>query len=250
MASASFDQAKLRATWELARLVECGPRAAVWALETCDARTAAAALVTDALVAELHRLAEYARDHVAQLGQGTLERREAHLARIAALLPLRASAPAPPPNLAAWARERVGLEPDPREEPVLLDRARPFWCSMFVARAQGEPAALADAAAFAADLFPIGDDWEPMPRAAAIESMAYVIGHDLAYRTERIPAFYALGEARDFAGRYGADAIFLASFTVDGNSVASSPITLHTFSRAFAIVDGARVGILAFAGED
>jgi hypothetical protein len=246
----ALDAAKVRAAWELARLVECGPRAAVWALETCDPRTAAAALVTDALVAELERLTEYARVHVAQLGKWALERREAHLARIVPLLPLRASAPTPPADLAAWARERVGVDPDPREAPMRLGRAQPFWCSMFVARAPGEPATLADAAAFAADLFPIGDAWEPMPRDATVESMAYVIGRDLAYRTERIPVVKALGKARGFAGRYGAEATFLASFTADGNSVSSSPVTLHTFSRAFAVVDGTRVGVLAFAGED
>ena len=195
----ALDDAKVRAAWELARRVQCGSRAAVWALEAGDARTAAAA---------------------------------------------------PPPDLAAWARERVGLEPDPRAVPLRLGRAQPFWCSMFVARAPGEPAALADAATFAADLFPIGDGWKPMQRAAVIESMAYVIGRDLAYRAERMPAVKALGKARGFAGRYGAGAIFLASFTVDGDCVASWPITLHTFSRAFAIVDGARVGVLAFGGED
>jgi hypothetical protein len=48
----AFDEATLRAAWDLARLVECGPRAAVWALETPDAKAAAAALVTDAFLAE------------------------------------------------------------------------------------------------------------------------------------------------------------------------------------------------------
>ena len=46
------------------------------------------------------------------------------------------------------------------------------------------------------------------------------------------------------------DAVFLASFKVDGSSVWSWSVTLHTFSRAFAIVEGVRVGVLAFGGED
>lgn len=244
----------LRAAWTLARDLAVGPRAAVWAIETCaDPSVAAASLLTDAHLAEAERLDAFARANPDQVGIATVERRAERLARLRAFADLRASAPSPPLDLAAWARDRVGVDPDgdARVRGPWPDLPRPAWRGHFVARATPDgPYALANACALAADLFPIDDTWEHTTRDDAVAALTYEIGHDLAYRSERVRAIDARTIALGFVDAYAPNATLLVSFRKDGDATWSSPVTTHTFSRGFAIVDGARGGVIGLGGED
>jgi hypothetical protein len=218
-----------------ARAVRGGHHAA-WALEAFDGdeELAAAALMDEARVA-------WAAASAARVAEPWRSHWEAARAARARLLALRPAAPTMPRDITAWACARLELEVD-RSEGAALARKVGTRAHVMIAAPQPTmpPQEVADRLALAVGAFPLGDHWRPATIGQATDDLAWAIGHDLAYRTERRSAASATARAARFLAAAGAGATALSGLGA----------TASTFDRAFAVVGPERAGIAIFTGED
>jgi hypothetical protein len=111
-------------------------------------------------------------------------------------------------------------------------------------------AAVADALAVEAGYHAIGT-WSPVPRGAAEEFLAWLLGHDMAYRSELMAKEQASALARRFLDRFGATPYCLCNRTWLGpGAYASAPIAPSTFDGGIVAVGAGAAGILWFEDED
>ena len=236
----------------IAAVVGRGGRACAWALSTFeDEHRAAVALVTTAHVERAR--AALARVEASSNANHYAQHWVTEIARIELLLAEKdAAAPLPPRALSTFALERVGLErdADPRVPVVRKMGVRP--AHVLIARHAGGRAneALADAAAIAADLFPIGEAWTPTARDVVVTETGKAISTDLAYGTRCQPRETAEGRIRRFLSLFDDDAALFLNGTRSEIARWYAPLTLATFDFGMAVVDRRRVGIVARTGED
>lgn len=239
-----------------------GARHAAWALEAFDGdeERAIAALVDERRVASARRSLEYVRSTPAS--HAYVPRWEGEVARLERLFAMRPREPAIPDDLVAWIYDRLGLDHDrdPAADAARKVGRRGAFVGTALLRDGGDPLRLVDAIALANDLFPIGSDWLPVTRVAAEAQLAFIIGHDLAYRSVVLkPEASALARAKRFADLFGPDAHIVSNTSetvtrvVDGRTSTSrswTPLTHCTFDSGVAFVDARRAGVVAVTGED
>ncbi len=236
----------------IAEVVGCGARRCAWALTTFgDEHRATVALVTPAHL-------DRARTSltITEAGPNSAlysPRWRAAMARYERLLAEKdPAAPAPPEELSAYVLRLVGLAPDPHPRVPVVRKVgiRPAHVLIALHRGGGSPESIADAAALAADVFPIGSGWRRTPYDVAVREAGDAIARDLAYGTRFHTKEVAEARIRRFLGVFSRDAIYFMNGERDGNCRMSSPLTLSTFDNGMAVVDHQRVGIIVRTGED
>lgn len=236
----------------IAGTVGCGARKAAWALATFgDEHRAAVALVTPSHV-------DRARASLAVTEAGPAPAQYsppwiAEIARYERLLAEKApSAQEPPKELSAYVLQRVGLAPDPHPlVPVVRKMGiRPAHVLIALHRGEGSPESIADAAALAADVFPIGPGWRRTAYDVVVREAGDAIARDLAYGTRLQTKEVAEARIRRFLAVFSRDATYFMNGERSGNCRMSSPLTLSTFDNGMAVVDHQRVGIIVRTGED
>jgi hypothetical protein len=230
-----------------------GSRAAAWAIETFDGdeELATAALVDEARIASARRSLEYVGSSPASVMW--VPRWEGEVARLERLFALRKREAPSEEEIAKWIHERLGLEPETERDHVeACDvRRRGAYVAMARPREHHDPVRLLDMIALAGDVFPIGDDWEPVDRAAIEPDLAYTLGHDLAYDSVVLPGSQAAECAGRFLDAFGEGArIFTSAEIRMGRGGGRTPLTLATFDRGVAVLGRERIGIVVVTGED
>lgn len=229
-----------------------GARRAAWALEAFGGDEA---LATASLVDE--RLLQRARDALAHVSAGPhralyAPRWEAEIARVERLLALRPAEPRPPREITRWIYERLALEPETAPDALRARKVGRRGVHVALARPlhPDEPRLLADTVALATDVFPIGEGWFSSDRAELEHSLAYYLGHDLAYSTPMMTPACAAARARRFVAAFGEDAHYFRNAAPAGRGSSWTPLTHATFDRGVAVVGRGRAGVVVVTGED
>jgi hypothetical protein len=239
---------------KLARRTNARPRAAAWAIDTLrDPDDRAAAVITGAEIERLETMLVHARRIYAG-AVSIVEAKERHLAELRALSERAASLPSPPGDLEGWAFARGGLErlADPAVRAVVEELRPRVEIAVLLASHAGPcpDGELADAAALAADLFPVGEDWLPVDVEEAVAGMAATVSRDLAYRALRVPLDAARLHVEALAAAVGTPRAALVNYEASPGSCAWSSMTLHTFDRGAAFLGERGVLVVAIADED
>lgn len=232
-----------------------GARHAAYALETCngDEDAAAAALMDETRIASAQSSLDYVRR--APGSAAYIPRWEEVVRDRTHLLASRPPAFELPPDMTTWIHHRLRLTQAPAP-PGLTERvgALPGVLGFAVPIDRGDDANLANRLALANDAFPIEDDWMPVTAETAEAELAYVLGHDLAYRIERWSRETAAAEARRFVSHCGRDATFFTNSdpiipSPERRGRGSSPLTLATMDWGVVAL-GERCGVCVLSGED
>ncbi|MBO3083016.1 hypothetical protein [Cellulomonas fengjieae] len=104
-----------------------------------------------------------------------------------------------------------------------------------------------------AGLEPLGDQWETLGRAAAVDLLALLLHRDLAYSGIAAPATQARELAEGFVGSFGPEECrYATNRPLRGGRFAPSwnPATSFTFDAGVIVVGRERAGVLWVADED
>ncbi|UZN03837.1 hypothetical protein [Cellulomonas sp. S1-8] len=142
----------------------------------------------------------------------------------------------------------------PKPDPLLLAivRAREaerVWVDAWSA----PPETTFDDVARRAGLEPLGDRWEAVKRAAAVDLLALLLHRDLAYGGVVVPAPRAREFAEGFVGLFGPEECrFATNRPLRGGRFAPSydRATSYTFDAGVVVVGQERAGVLWVADED